>query len=142
MFSPEREIVITPEFNSSYAVTISRSSGKFGDYIGLPIIVPPVFHKSAILHNKIKRVWSLAEDAIEQADEILIFGYSCPMTDVESSNLLKRGFKQNEKNVSISIIDPDSNAVKRYLDLLSLKKICYFRDAQQFLDDIKLNWRA
>jgi hypothetical protein len=134
MFSQKKEILISQRFKIT---SITGISGGEQDYVGLPVIVPPVYHKSAILHEKVQAIWRYAEKAITHTNEILIFGYSCPKTDVESSNMLKRTFRKNKKNSKISIIDPSSETVKRYLDLLSLKKICYYQSAQEFLNDIK-----
>ena len=136
MFSPEREINISCMLNVSELTNIYTSPRRFRDFLGLPIIVPPIFLKSSIFHNKIKNIWLLAEKALTDSDEVLFFGYSCPVSDVESSNMLKRAFRKNNKNPKISIIDPSSETMKRYLDLLSLRRICYYQNAQEFLDTV------
>src|SRR5438105_15463804 len=57
------------------------------------LIIPPVRHKSYNLFGSLfSERWSNAEQAITQADEIAVVGYSFPITDVASVNLFKRAF--------------------------------------------------
>ena len=55
----------------------------------LPIMVPPIALKSIAIHKRIIPVWKLAEESLSDADEIIVFGYSCPSSDLESSNMLR-----------------------------------------------------
>ena len=52
MFSRKRQINISCMWDVSELTNIYHASRRFGDFIGLPIIVPPVFLKSSIFHNK------------------------------------------------------------------------------------------
>lgn len=100
----------------------------------LPVIVPPVTHKSSILHNSLKPVWSRAETELKQADEVVIFGYSCPTMDFESSNLIQRSLKANRKYRSLSIIDPDPGVLSRYAELVNPHELHYYPYAENFLE--------
>lgn len=53
--------------------------------------------------------------------------------DFESSNLIKRSLQNNTKDKKISIIDPDSSVLKRYVDLFQPEKINYYKNAKHFL---------
>jgi bifunctional ADP-heptose synthase (sugar kinase/adenylyltransferase) len=99
------------------------------------VIVPPVTHKSGILHNKVKKLWSLAETALKKANEIIIFGYSCPTMDFESINLIQRAVNYKKSRKKISIIDPDSDVLKRYADLISPERLYYYPLPKYFLQD-------
>lgn len=61
-------------------------------------------HKSSVLHELLQGVWRQAEDALKQADQLLVFGYSCPPLDFESSNLLRRA--QKGRKTPVVLIDP------------------------------------
>ena len=100
----------------------------------LPVVVPPVTHKSAILHNHIKSLWTIAGEKLKKANEVVIFGYSCPVMDFESSNLIQRSLKANRTFDGISVIDPDSNVLKRYADLIKPKRIYYYPLPSIFLE--------
>jgi hypothetical protein len=97
----------------------------------LPVVVPPVTHKSAVLHNALKPVWSESEEALKKCNELVIFGYSCPSLDFESSNQLRRALRG--KNAHISVIDPDGAVAARYIDLLAPERLSYFPSANAFL---------
>ena len=98
-----------------------------------PVIVPPLTHKSAILHNELHKIWVLAEEALNEANKIIIYGYSFPQLDFESSNLIQKSLKGKENNKIISIINPDVNVLKRYAELINPKRLHYFSYAKYFL---------
>ena len=137
MFKSDRSLYTTDYASIFPMMEITKESGKFGRKYAFPIIIPPVHHKSAILHKKIHKLWEYARRMIIRADEMIIFGYSCPNTDYESENLLKMSFKSNCKNKKISVINPDTNIVKRFVELMSLQQVYYYRDASFFLEDLK-----
>lgn len=130
MFNPTRNIRITRRKTISPKMMLE---GRRRRLYTIPVVVPPVNHKSSIIHNKIKKIWNLAQDNIKAANEIIIYGYSCPEMDFESSNLIKRSLLDNSKDKKISIIDPDSSALKRYVDLFKPEKIYYYKNVKHFL---------
>lgn len=134
IFNPKRPINLTRR--QAINPSMTRKGGRRYQYT-LPIIVPPVTHKSAILPERVRKLWTLGENALKEANEILIFGYSCPALDFESSNLIQRTLKGNEKIKRISIIDPDPNVLKRYVELIQPKQICYYPDADNFFRECK-----
>ena len=75
---------------------------------------------------------NIDEKLLLDFDEVLIYGYSCPSMDFETSNLILRSFHQNKKDKKISVIDPNINILKRYSDLADLKKIHYYRHGKFF----------
>lgn len=96
-----------------------------------PVVVPPVTHKSAVLHEAMQSVWGEAERAVRESDELIIFGYSCPPLDFESSNQLRRA--QRARDTHICVIDPNGEVAARYIDLLSPQRLSYFPSAAAFL---------
>lgn len=117
-----RRRVITP--------TMPYTGGKRRTYT-LPVVIPPVTHKSSVLHDAMQGVWREAEDAVRQSDELVIFGYSCPQLDFESSNQLRRA--QRNSKAHISVIDPNGAVAARYVDLLEPQRLSYFPSAAAFL---------
>ncbi|MGD0791164.1 MAG: hypothetical protein ABR920_05270 [Terriglobales bacterium] len=74
----------------------------------MPLIIPPVKEKTYDLFgNLFKTIWSAAEDAIAQADHMIIIGYSFPRTDHRSSTLFARAFARRKSMPRVSIIDPN-----------------------------------
>jgi len=130
IFNPTRKISITrrSKLNTQFRkVTGARSVPTF------PIIVPPVLHKSSILHNDLKPMWSDAEKRIGRATDIIIYGYSCPESDVESSNMIRRAISKNKRLRSISVIDPNPDVGRRYFQLLDVGFLSCYRTADEFL---------
>lgn len=130
MFRPDRVIRMTLRQTVNPQMTYR---GEHRRQCALPVIVPPVTHKSAILHNHIKPLWKNAEDALKRANQILVFGYSCPTMDFESSNLIQRSLRGNTKYEKFLIIDPDPGVLSRYIDLIKPSQVIYYPSAENFL---------
>jgi len=127
MFDSSRELRITQRKIIPADMTISGQQASHA----LPVVVPPVTHKSAVLHEDLKNLWRLAEQALEEADEVVIFGYSCPPLDFESANQLRRASR--EHSFKTVVIDPDGQIAARYIDLMSPDGLAYFSSAHAFL---------
>ncbi len=128
MFKPTRSLSITRR--RLISPTMGYAGGKRRTYT-LPVVVPPVTHKSAVLHRDMQPVWSEAEQAIREADEVVIFGYSCPSLDFESSNQLRRA--QRKQRARVSVIDPNGAIAARYIELLTPQRLSYYPSAAAFL---------
>jgi hypothetical protein len=131
MFRTDRQIWITRR--QSIEPTMKLTGGHRTQHT-LPVVVPPVTHKSGILHRRVRKIWNYAEEALVNANDIVIFGYSCPALDFESSNLIQRSWRRNKKCKKISIIDPDSSVLKRYVDLITPENVCYYPSAKYFFE--------
>ncbi len=102
-------------------------------YFSFPIIIPPVIHKSEIFHGRLGVVWEEAQKRLEQAAEIIAFGYSFPASDFESANLFKRAMKANQNELTLSIIDPDPSVVSRFANITGIERINWYKFSSQYL---------
>lgn len=132
LFDPTRKLGITRRKSIKTDMTLDVKPGARAIYT-FPIVVPPVVHKSGILHQDLKPVWALAEKRLQSADRVIIFGYSCPINDWESANLLCRALTGNRGLVEISVIDPEPAVLHRYVDLGNLSNVSYYRYAARYL---------
>jgi hypothetical protein len=98
-----------------------------------PVVVPPVTHKSSVLPNALGPVWELAEKRLVEADEIIVFGYSCPVLDFESANLLRRAQEKRSGVPTWTVIDPNGEVANRYIGLLGLRRLTYYGYAHDYL---------
>lgn len=130
MFNSRRALSVTRRKTIAPDMTLSRPSRTV---YTLPVVVPPVNHKSAVLHEALNPVWRLAEERLRTADEIVIFGYSCPALDFESSNLLRRAQRRRRPDSKLSIVDPDGAVSTRFIDLLKPSALSYFATARDFI---------
>lgn len=94
----------------------------------LPLIVPPIYEKSAVIRSFLRPAWESAGGALRNSDEIIIFGYSLPPADVAATGLLRRAFFQNEDRVRVGIVNPDFSAAARIADVLGAEGVRMYRD--------------
>jgi hypothetical protein len=130
MFRPDRQIYITRRLTINPNMALSSS---VRNLYTLPVIVPPVSHKSAVLHNEMAEIWRLSEERLSAADELVIFGYSCPQLDFESSNQLRRSQMDQAKKPAIHVIDPQPAVATRYIGLLNARRLSYYASGHEFL---------
>lgn len=133
MFKPSRQISITCRREIDPAMTLQSTQRQM---YTLPVVVPPISHKSSVLHEDMGHLWQLAERRLRDADELVVFGYSCPIMDVESSNQLRRAQAGRPTRASVSIIDPAASVADRYITLLAAKSLHYYASAHDFLSHI------
>jgi len=67
-----------------------------------------------------------------EADEIVVFGYSCPALDFESANLLRRATMRSGGQ-AFTVVDPSGEVATRYVSLLELKRLNYYADGHEYL---------
>lgn len=97
-----------------------------------PIIIPPVPHKSAVFPSAISHLWAEAEDRLNYATDVVIFGYACPEADHESANLIQRTLK-SKKLDAFSIIDPSPEVFTRFLKLTEQERVFYCSSVDSYL---------
>jgi hypothetical protein len=133
MFNPTRQISITRRRTISPQMTLQSTQRSM---YTLPVVVPPVNHKSSVLHRSMADLWQLAEARLRTADEIVIFGYSCPPLDFESSSELRRSQVGRTTPANISVIDPAPSVPERYITLLDATCLHYYASAHDFLSHL------
>jgi len=145
-YYPTEEISLADLFKSDRPIKLSGEKEinstqlKYRDPDGLikytlPNYVPPISDKPEIYHANIFDLWDRGREELIRADEIIIYGYSCPQSDAESRNLLYSSLEINPKKQKISIIDTDSSIKKHYQELLPSKEICGpYLDVSHFLE--------
>ena len=102
-------------------------------WYGFPLIVPPVPHKSASFHSQIKSLWTQAADLLSDADELLVFGYSCPAQDQEAANLIRSTAGRNSDLNHVTIVDPNPSIATRFVELAGVSACSWFHDAGEYL---------
>jgi hypothetical protein len=132
MFRPSRKLSITRRRDIYMDMTVIRPTRTTH---ALPVVIPPVTHKTAVLHNDIKPIWIEVERRLRDADRFVIFGYSCPALDFESSTMLRRSQLASTQHPTVSLIDPDPATATRYVRLLAPTKLTFYPSADEFLAD-------
>jgi hypothetical protein len=132
LFDPKRRIGVTTRRSIDPSLRLTKKLAGRARFT-FPIVIPPVVHKSGILHEALRPVWTAAEERLRTADRVIIFGYSCPPNDWESANLVSRALTSNRRVREISVIDPEPAVVLRYVQLGNLSNVGYYSSAARYL---------
>lgn len=74
----------------------------------VPFVVPPAAAKSPFYRNPVTReLWQQAGQAIEEADEVALVGYSLPMTDLVTAGMLGERLRGTSSKVIVCNPFPD-----------------------------------
>ena len=82
-----------------------------------PVIVPPGLFKNEY-QGSISRVWQQAAKEMEEAEEIIVIGYSLPETDFFFRNLFALGTVGREFIRRFCVVNPDRGVEQRFRSLL------------------------
>ena len=85
----------------------------------VPLIIPPIYEKASRFQRIIGPLWEKAAKTIENADRVVIFGYSFPDTDFAAHSLFRRSFYQNSKLKEISVINPNPAILAKVSGILN-----------------------
>ncbi|PZC42908.1 MAG: hypothetical protein DK306_002227 [Chloroflexi bacterium] len=96
-----------------------------------PVIVPPVAGKRALMHESIVPLWAQARSALEQADSVIVFGYSCPSLDLEARLLICEALRKGDRD--LAVLNPDAAVAGIVADLAESGKVRWFRDLPSYL---------
>lgn len=99
----------------------------------LPFIVPPVYEKSAHIRDVVQPAWDSARQALRTADELVIFGYSCPAADQAARNMIKNAFHHNSSVNHVHIIDPSPSTSARIGELLGAPVVSRYCTVADFV---------
>jgi hypothetical protein len=80
----------------------------------IPIIIPPTFLKPEFA-GPMRKIWSGAAKALEEAQFVAFVGYSFPSTDTEMRYFLARSFVNNARLRKIVILDKQARRIAERL---------------------------
>lgn len=113
--------------------TMLGAGGGRTRWLTWPVVIPPVYAKQA-LRARINAVWQDSRDALEQADRVVVFGYSLPVIDVEAEKLIERALARNFTARWLDVIDPAPGTATRYAALSSgSRPIRWYPTVAEFL---------
>lgn len=94
----------------SDTIRITSGDGGFSEKVRLPLIVPPILDKMRhYADNRVRDIWFKAHSAMERADEIIVVGFSFPITDL-SIRYMFQSVLHNNPTVRVVIINRDPEA--------------------------------
>jgi hypothetical protein len=80
-------------------------------------VVPPVLVKAVLSEEPILRiVWDLAFQELSKADEVIFVGYSCPVTDLATTLLLREALLRESVRIEVINKSAKNNDKKRLIE--------------------------
>lgn len=115
-------------------MTEPASKGGRSRWYTFPLVVPPIYDKQRITAiDFFDSTWSAAATALEEADKLVVFGYSVPESDVLARQLLRRAFNKNAGLHSVDVINPDAGLVPKLRSYLNCLSVRYFDNLGTYL---------
>lgn len=101
-----------------------------------PIIVPPISGKRGMMQIDVQLLWSKAGKALQNADRVVIAGYSCPPLDLESRILISENMRRNSAK-RVYVVDPDHLAAGKFLELCDVDHVTNYISLSSWVTDSK-----
>ena len=99
-----------------------------------PLVIPPIYDKQRITGiTLLDGLWSRAAAALENAERIIVFGYSMPESDVLARQMFRRSYARNSSLGGIEVINPDVEVAARLKGYLGCGFLNVWTDAETFL---------
>lgn len=100
----------------------------------VPLVVPPILEKGTQFRQALGPVWTQAREAIQQADVLLVFGYSFPDADVAARGLLRSAFHGNRALREVSVVDIEAGVAAKIAALCDAPSVHYHRSVRALLN--------
>lgn len=133
LFAPNRELHIANAPMISWNLNWKRNKRKM--YMK-PIIVPPVSGKRGMMHKSFEPLWSIAGSRLQEADRIVVTGYSCPPLDIEARMLLSENLRKNESK-KLYVIDPSAESAAKFIDICGVDHCTIYSSIKSWIEDAK-----
>jgi len=77
-----------------------------------PLLITPVQQKRYDIYQSVfDGLWKDAEDALSEAERIVIVGYSFPPTDTRPLDIIRNTLSSRKDSISIEVVAPDADIV-------------------------------
>ena len=98
----------------------------------LPVVVPPIYEKASRYGRVVGDVWMRADEAIRDADELIVFGYSFPDADFAARSLLRSAYHHNPDLNSVSVVDVSTQVAARVAAMLGAEVLHHYQTVPVF----------
>lgn len=100
-----------------------------------PLLVPPVYEKGAQIHGDLATIWERAQQHLEQATLVIVWGYSLPITDYHTDVLFAQCARR--ARFRLIVINPDPEALARVTYVCGHTWNRWFFRVKHFFDAFK-----
>lgn len=131
----DKVIYMNDEREAPMGVTTLAARAKGRPWYLWPLVVPPIYDKQRITGMTVlQELWNQAEDAIEEAERLVLIGYSLPEADVLARQSIRRGYLANRILTSVDSVNPDVGVAAKLKANLDCKIVRVFDDAETYLE--------
>ncbi|WP_405813835.1 SIR2 family protein [Streptomyces sp. NBC_01390] len=115
----EFDVIYEASWHGSFNEGISNMWEEVETYVSdkLPLLIPPAATKTPFYSNRLLATqWQIAAQALREAEELVIMGYSAPPTDLAVTNLISSNFRGEAiipVDISDTVLARASNLVNR-----------------------------
>lgn len=120
------------ELDTTMQVTTQSQVGRTTWYTW-PIIVPPIIEKGLFLGKALDSVWDAVWNALVDAERVIVYGYSFPITDSQSRTFFMRAAAKMNRRPLIVSINPDISAAQRAADIFYPSAEMACKDVRTYL---------
>lgn len=105
-----------------------------------PVILEPSYYKyNHEIYQLLEPQWKFFSESLQQADFIIVIGYSLPEADNNARSALTCAFQMNS-NARWAVVDPSQSVCDKYRRLLGRSRLTIFdKDLVAFNNDIEDN---
>lgn len=98
----------------------------------IPLVVPPVFEKTARYGKTLQPVWSRARKVLAEATDLIVFGYSFPDADFAAKAIVRQGMKANTLLRTVHVIDTSAAVAGKVVDIAGTSSCHYYSSVACF----------
>lgn len=117
---------------------IQQVRGSKRNYDLIPLVVPPIYEKSARYQQILDPVWSHAKDVLKETEELIVFGYSFPEADFASKSLFRQCLHNNKSMKTLHVIDINPAVAAKITDILKISS-CHFYNSISCFQDVYMD---
>lgn len=96
----------------------------------IPVVVPPIYEKSTVYEMLLSPLRERAAVALQEAERLIIFGYSFPDADFMAQSLIRRSMNRNRALKDLVIINPDPFVCAKAADLSNSETLFYAKNVR------------
>ena len=104
-----------------------RPKNRSRDSTLIPVVVPPIYEKSTIYEKLLSPLRKQAENALREAQRLIIFGYSFPDADYMARSLIRRAMHKNKELKDLVVINTDPHICVKAANLCNSDTLFYAR---------------
>ena len=101
-----------------------RLLGHRADRRVFPLMIPPVFEKATQISGKLGAVWDLAQEKLDRATVVIMWGYSLPATDYHAEMLFAQGARRSRSK--LLVVNLDKAALGRVTEVCGHQWVRWF----------------